>query len=621
MNGSDPKATFPGAPATGFGAATGNPPPGTGHLAPPGQPTHATHIPGPPLGLSGTNLHQGVTLGKYQIVRQLGAGGMGSVYEAVHTSIGKSVALKTMNPALASDPRAEARFMREAAAASRLGHPNVCDVTDFGSDQGVVYIVMELMRGEDLAGLVAHAPAGLDASFVADVMLAVCAGVYAAHEKGVVHRDLKPQNIFLSRTPLGDVVPKVLDFGISKLLDEEVAGSLTNSGSVMGTTHYLSPEQVTGSPVDGRSDEFALGVILYECLTGQRPHQGDTIFTIMRAISEGRFQRPRALRPDLLPALEAVVLRAMALRADDRYPTVHALGNGILPFATPKGRVLWADYFSRPPATGLSQAMAGTAMQGTLAHQQAHYAGGNATMAMSASASVARPFGGDTRSGVGPVSVRGTGELTQTEGRRRTRGLTFALMGAAAATVGLVYLRPAFLNAPSTANKTTPPAQLQGQEINKPVTSPTPAPTAVRTPPPAPPATPPATATKTTTSAAIASPQPPIATERADDASLTLSRKEKDKEQRALAAKARVAAKAAAAQAAREAKEAKEAKEAAARELAAARKAASAPVTRAPAPVRPKPTPRPAEKPSVPDDDIVDGPRSIASPNRVPILE
>ena len=312
-------------------------------------------------------LRPGVVLGKYQIVSSLGSGGMGSVYEAIHTGIGKPVALKTMSASLANDPRAEQRFLREAAAASRLEHPHVVDVTDFGSDAGIIYIVMELMRGEDLAALIQRAPAGLDQTFVADVMLPVCAGVFAAHDKGVIHRDLKPQNIFLARTPLGDVVPKVLDFGISKLMDEQAGAALTNSGSVMGTTHYLSPEQVTGLPIDGRSDEFALGVILYECLTGRRPHEGDTIFTIMRAISEGRFNRPLALRPDLSPAFEAVVLRTMSIRPDDRFPTVHALGRALLPFASPKGRVMWAEYFERGqpgvPSVGPNQTAAFAASQ------------------------------------------------------------------------------------------------------------------------------------------------------------------------------------------------------------------------------------------------------------------
>ncbi len=320
---------------------------------------------GPIQGFDGS-LPPGTMLGKYQIIRQLGQGGMGAVFEAVHTGIGKGVALKTMNPALVNDPRSEERFLREAEAASRLEHPHVVGVTDFGSDQGIIYLVMELLRGEDLAGLVARAPAGLDAAFTADTMLAVCAGVFAAHESGVVHRDLKPQNIFLCHTALGEVVPKVLDFGISKMVNRNDAHSLTNSGSVMGTTHYLSPEQVQGAHLDGRSDEYALGVILYECLTGRRPHEGDSLYAIMRSISEGRFHPPRVLRPDLSPEMEAVVLRALGIRADDRYPSVHALGRALLPFASPKGRVVWTDYYSRSPGPS-GPPMSGSSSRGMYA--------------------------------------------------------------------------------------------------------------------------------------------------------------------------------------------------------------------------------------------------------------
>ena len=355
-------------------------------------------------------------LGKYQIVRLLGQGGMGAVFEAVHTGIGKAVAIKTMNPALASDPRSKERFLREAEAASRLEHPHVVGVTDFGSDAEVIYLVMELLRGEDLAALIGRAPAGLDAAFVVDVMLAVCAGVHAAHETGLVHRDLKPQNIFLAHTAVGEIVPKVLDFGISKMVGRNEAHALTQSGSVMGTTHYLSPEQVQGRPLDGRSDEYALGIILYEALTGRRPHEGDTLYAIMRSISEGRFVPPRMLRPDLPTELEAVVLRAMATRADDRFPSVHALGRALLNLASPKGRVLWTDYFSRP--------------QGPLAPGTGWQPWAASTPGVPATVSSARGTPSDVR----PISVVRTNEL---ERRRRSRwwpaGLAVLGMGLAVA--------------------------------------------------------------------------------------------------------------------------------------------------------------------------------------------
>jgi eukaryotic-like serine/threonine-protein kinase len=254
---------------------------------PPGDKVNggATALAGRPAVRGAPNdLPAGTVLGKYRIVKRLAGGGMGAVYEAIHTGIAKPVALKTMSPTVATDPRSTTRFLREAAAASRLDHPHVVDVTDFGNDEGISYLVMELLRGEDLAAVISREKRGLEPAFIADIMLAVCAGVFAAHESGVVHRDLKPQNIFLAKTPLGEVVPKVLDFGISKRIDDDVKGGLTHSGAVMGTTHYLSPEQVSGKPLDVRSDQYSLGVILYEAVVGKKPHDGQSVYAIVQSI-------------------------------------------------------------------------------------------------------------------------------------------------------------------------------------------------------------------------------------------------------------------------------------------------------------------------------------------------
>jgi serine/threonine-protein kinase len=214
----------------------------------------------------------GTMLGKYRIGRRLGSGGMGVVYQATHVEIGKEVALKVLGADLAEGTRARARFLREAAAASKIDHPNVVRVTDYGADGPVPYIVMELLRGEDLSGLLRRHRRGLPVVEAANILLAVCAAVFTAHQARVIHRDLKPRNIFLARTRMFEVGPKILDFGISKLEGEGEDGqpsqSLTEPGYLLGTPHYLSPEQVAGRSADARSDQYALGVVLFECLTG-----------------------------------------------------------------------------------------------------------------------------------------------------------------------------------------------------------------------------------------------------------------------------------------------------------------------------------------------------------------
>jgi serine/threonine-protein kinase len=296
-----------------------------------------------------SSIGPGTVLGKYRIARKLGSGGMGSVYEAAHVEIGKAVALKTLSTHLAADPNAHARFLNEAAAASRLEHPNVANVIDYGSEGSVPYLVMELLRGEDLAQRIAREGQGLPIDETCDILLAVCAGVAAAHEEKIVHRDLKPQNIFLARNRMDEVQAKVLDFGVSKVQDGApgIGPSLTASGAVIGTTQYMSPEQVLGGAIGPLSDQHALGVVLYECLTARRPHEGETLYLIMQSIGEGRFTKPSVFRSDLPADLEAVILRAMARDPVDRFASVHELGKALLPYASTKQRTIWSDYYTK----------------------------------------------------------------------------------------------------------------------------------------------------------------------------------------------------------------------------------------------------------------------------------
>jgi serine/threonine protein kinase len=292
-------------------------------------------------------LRPGTRLGKYEVVRMLGAGGMGAVYEATHVEIGKHVAIKVLGPAVAAIPGARARFLREAQLTTRVRHPNIVDITDMGNENGQTYLVMELLRGEDLAHRLARS-GPLSPRELADIMLPVCAAVVAAHQAGITHRDLKPQNIFLASNQ-NTIQPKVLDFGISKGNDMGSAGALTGTGAMIGTPFYLAPEQILDNRSAGpASDQYALGVILYETLTGHRPFDAENLFVVFQAIVAGGPLRLRERRPEIPPEMEEVVLRAMHLNPKLRFESTEALGRALLRFASERERLIWEEAFAEP---------------------------------------------------------------------------------------------------------------------------------------------------------------------------------------------------------------------------------------------------------------------------------
>src|SRR4051812_33714304 len=264
--------------------------------------------------------------GRFEIVRLIGSGGMGAVYEALHTDLKKRVAIKTLYTSVGRNAEARARFLREGEVASRIRHPHVVDVTDVGTDGGLAFLVMEYLDGEDLGALITReAPLPLDRPV--DLLLPAVAAVAAGHAAGVIHRDLKPQNIFLARGFRGELVPKVLDFGVSKLVTGLPGAALTQTAAVFGTPAYMSPEQALGAKqVDHRCDQYALGLIIYECVTGRRAHDGQNALAILRSIGDGVFDPPSRHRPDLPPALEQVVVTALALDPAQRYASSSALG-------------------------------------------------------------------------------------------------------------------------------------------------------------------------------------------------------------------------------------------------------------------------------------------------------
>ena len=279
----------------------------------------------------------GMTLGDaYQIVRMVGEGGMGRVYEARHTRLtNKRYAVKMLHPEYARQPDVVARFQREAEAASGIAHPNVVDVYDVHhTEDGRPYLVGEFLEGEELGGFLERAgkiPAGL----AVHIARQICQALGAAHARGVVHRDMKPENVFLTG-PLGHPTVKVIDFGISKVGD---AGgtALTRTGMIMGTPSYMAPEQARGEKVDHRADVYAVGGILYRALTGKKPFDSDDpSYTLTRVLTEEP-ERPRAVDPSIPQALELVIQRAMAKDPKHRQATMADLDADLLPFDTEVG--------------------------------------------------------------------------------------------------------------------------------------------------------------------------------------------------------------------------------------------------------------------------------------------
>jgi hypothetical protein len=294
------------------------------------------------LAAASDQLAPGSWLGRYQIVRPLGRGGMGCVYEAVHRALGRRVAIKTLLPALAASPESRARFLREGQAAARIRHPHIVDVTDVVADGATNYLVMEYLEGEDLGACIARAGA-LSLRETADLLLPVMAAVAAAHEGGVIHRDLKPENIFVIRTSHGAACPKVVDFGISKVLGEPGALALTATSTAFGTVYYLPPEQLRGArEADARSDQYALGAVLYECLTGCRAFDGDGIYDVLKNVAEGNYMPVGTRRPDLPEVVAAAIARALSVDPAGRFPAVRALGAVLLGFASPAVKAQWA---------------------------------------------------------------------------------------------------------------------------------------------------------------------------------------------------------------------------------------------------------------------------------------
>jgi tRNA A-37 threonylcarbamoyl transferase component Bud32 len=290
---------------------------------------------GDPLRAAGLAEGQ-VLAGKYRVERVLGVGGVGIVVAARHLQLDQMVAIKFLLPAMASDAEAVARFEREARSAARIKGEHVARIFDVGETEGAPFMVMELLEGGDLAQWLAQR-GPLPIAHAVDFVLQACVAIAAAHSLGIVHRDLKPANLFCVPRSDGQLLVKVLDFGISKVVEYGASGSavsVTRTSSVLGSPHYMSPEQAQGAKdVDTRTDIWALGVILYELLAGNVPFPGDAFGAIAVKISTQPAPALDDLRSDAPPELAEVVQKCLSKDRRDRFPNVAALARALAPFA------------------------------------------------------------------------------------------------------------------------------------------------------------------------------------------------------------------------------------------------------------------------------------------------
>ncbi|MBI5955741.1 MAG: serine/threonine protein kinase, partial [Chloroflexi bacterium] len=258
----------------------------------------------------------GKTLGPYRIIEQLGRGGMATVYKAYEPSLDRYVALKILASFYAEDEAFRSRFKREATAIAKLEHPNILPIYSFGEEMGISYIAMKYVPGGTLKDRLGKL---LDPLWTARLITQIAEALDYAHKRGVIHRDVKPANVLLTE----EGWPLLSDFGIAKML--EGTAYATQSGAVLGTPQYMSPEQGQGQKVDKRADIYALGVILFEMLTGRVPFDADTPAAVIIKHIMSPLPMPREVNPDLSEGMERVILKAMAKNPEDRFQTAGEL--------------------------------------------------------------------------------------------------------------------------------------------------------------------------------------------------------------------------------------------------------------------------------------------------------
>lgn len=302
----------------------------------------------------------GVSLGSYDLLRVIGNGGSATVYEAVHRSLGRPVALKVLHARPADAPLTEQvlkRFLRERRAAARVRHPHVVDVFDCGEADGIPFLVMELVEGETLAQRLRR-EVNLPLARVLEILLPILSAVAKVHSAGIVHRDIKPSNILLAAGD--DAHAKLSDFGVSRL--DDGSPLITQSENVLGTPAYMAPEVVLFSPTAATeaSDQYSLAVTLYECVTGERPFRGESTYEMMHSVVSGAVCPPSLLEPTLTKDFDEVVLRAMHREPNARFDSVDQFARALLQVsptnvARPRGGSVLAGRSARAPDTNATE--------------------------------------------------------------------------------------------------------------------------------------------------------------------------------------------------------------------------------------------------------------------------
>jgi serine/threonine-protein kinase len=310
-------------------------------------------------------LGDGSRIGGYLLEECIGQGGMARVYRARHEALQREVAVKVLLET-PGDKKYEKdgheRFLREARIAAAIKHTNVVNIFDVGVDNGRPFLVMELLDGCDLDAYM-HAHKRLDEKLTMDIIVPIAGALAAVHDAGIVHRDLKPGNIFLARGRNDEVEPRLLDFGISKFTADDLR--LTSAhGPVLGTPFYMSPEAAMGAEMTPLSDQYALGVVLYECVTGINPFTGATSFAeVVQRVTTGDFKPPSVHNPQLSRRMAAIIERSMQREPERRFSDLRAMGRELLLLAGQRTRITWGLTFNSPNSPG-ALARAGAVVYG-----------------------------------------------------------------------------------------------------------------------------------------------------------------------------------------------------------------------------------------------------------------